>query len=142
MLNDEIDSIFEAFNESVIVHVDTFFLNNKYEIILKKDYFVLLENVAKINASIFDFEKIFVNIAKSAKIRDENKNNTNIVDSIKTYENMNFFFNNQARFDIKNFENIDKVAIVINMHFLLKNLFSNIEFITIFIVFNNVKKLF
>ena len=142
MLNSEVDFIFEAFDESVIVYVNTFFFDDKYKVILKKDYFVLLENVAKINASIFDFEEIFANIAKSAKIRDEDKNNANIVDSIKTHKSISFFFNNQTRFDIKNLENIDEVAIVIDMHFLLKSLFSNIEFITIFIVFDNVKKLF
>ena len=142
MLNNEVDFIFEAFDESVIVYVDTFFFDDKYEMIFKKNHFVLFEDVAKINANIFDFEEVFANIAKNAKIRDESKNNANIVDSIKTYKDMSFFFNDQAKFDIKNFENIDEITIVIDMHFLFKNLFSNIEFITIFVVFDNVKKLF
>ena len=142
MLSNEINFIFKIFDKNVIVHVNIFLFNDKYKVILKKNYFVLFKSVAKINASIFDFKKIFASIAKNAKIRNENKNNTNIVDLIKTHKSINFFLNNQMKFGIKNFENIDEVAIVINMHFLLKNLFSNIEFITIFIVFNNVKKLF
>ena len=142
MLNNEVDFIFETFDENVIVYVDTFFLDDKYEMIFKKNHFVLFESVAEINASIFDFEKIFAIIAKDAKIRNESKNDANIVDSIKIHENMNFFFNDQARFGIKNFENIDEIAIVIDMHFLFKSLFSNIEFITIFVVFDNVRKFF
>ena len=142
MLNDEIDFISETFDESVIVYVDTFLLGDKYEVIFRKDHFVLLENVAKINASIFDFEKVFAGIVKDAKIRDKGKNDANIIDSIRIHENMNFFLNGQARFGIKNFESIDEVTIVINMHFLLKGLFSGIEFITIFVVFDNVRKLF
>ena len=142
MLNDEVDFIFETFDKSVIVHINTFLFNDKYKMILKKNYFVLFEGVAKINASIFDFKKIFANIAKSAKICNENKNNANIVNSIRTYENISFFFNDQTKFGIKDFKNIDKITIVISMHFLFKSLFSSIEFITIFIVFNNVKNFF
>ena len=142
MLNNEIDVILETLNKSVVIHIDAFFLDHKNEIIFEKNHLVLLKNIAKINASVFDFEKIFANISKSTKIRDENKNNANIVDSIKTHKNMNFFFNDQTRLDIKNFQNIDEIAIVINMHFLLESLFLSIEFITIFIVFDYVKKLF
>ena len=119
-----------------------FFFNDKYKMIFKKDYFVLFKNIAKINANIFDFKKIFVNIAKNAKIRNENKNNINIVDSIKIHKNMNSFPNGQTRFDIKNFKNINEITIVIDIYFLFKDLFLNIEFIIIFIVFDNVKKLF
>ena len=116
MLNNEINFIFKTFDKNIIVYINTFFFNDKYEIIFKKNHFVLFKNVAKINANIFDFEKIFVNIAKSAKIHNENKNNTNIVNSIKIHKNINFFFNNQTRFDIKNFKNINKVTIVINIY--------------------------
>ena len=142
MLNNEINVIFETFNENVVIYVDAFFFDHKNEMIFEKNHFVLLKSIAKINASVFDFEKIFANISKNAKIRDENKNNTNIVDSIKTHKDMSFFFNDQTKLDIKNFQNINEIAIVIDMYFLLKNLFLNIEFITIFIVFDYVKKLF
>ena len=142
MLNDEIDVIFETFNESVVIYVDAFFLDHKNEMIFEKNHFVLLKNIAKINASVFDFEKIFADISKSAKIRDENKNDADIVDSIKIHKNMNFFFNDQTKLDIKNFQNINEVTIVIDMHFLLESLFLSIEFITIFIVFDYVRKLF
>ena len=142
MLNDEINFIFKAFDKSVIVHVNTFLFDDKYKMILKKNYFVLFENVAEINASIFDFKRIFAGIAKSVKIRDESKNNADTIDSIRIHENMNFFPNNQTRFGIKDFESIDEVTIVIDIHFLLKGLFPDIEFITIFIVFDNVRKLF
>ena len=142
MLNDEIDAIFEIFNESVVIYVNAFFLDHKNEMIFKKNHFVLFKSIAEVDASVFDFEKIFADIAKGAKIRVKNKNDANIVDSIKIHKNMNSFFNDQAGLDIKNFQNIDEVAIVIDMHFLLKNLFSNIEFITIFVVFGNVRKLF
>ena len=142
LLNDEIDVIFKTFNKSVVIHVNAFFFNHKNEMIIEKNHFVLFKSIAKINANVFDFEKIFVNISKSTKIRDKNKNDVNIIDLEKIHKNMNFFFNDQTKLDIKNFQNIDEVAIVINMHFLFKNLFSNIEFITIFIVFDHIKKLF
>ena len=119
-----------------------FFFDHKNEMIFEKNHLVLLKSIAKINASVFDFKEIFADISKSAKIRDENKNDTDIVDSIKIHKSMSFFFNDQARFDIKNFQNINEVAIVIDMHFLFKSLFSSIEFITIFIVFDYVKKFF
>ena len=142
LLNNKIDFIFEIFDKNIIVYINTFFFDYKYKIVFKKDYFVLFKSVAKINASIFDFKNFFVNIVKNAKIYNENKNNIDIVDSIKIYKSISFFFNNQTRFDIKNFESINEIAIVIDMHFLFKNLFSSIEFITIFIVFDNVKKFF
>ena len=94
----------------------------------------------KIFANILDFELISATFAEFDTIIFEINENAKFLDSILTYENMNSFFNNESVFYILDLFRIDKILIIIDIHFVNEILFSNIQMIFVVVIFEDVRK--
>ena len=137
-----IDVAFQTINQKFVVHFELIFFLTKKMKIFNKNFIILFKNIVKINNDVFLFVRIFTTISKFFEIFFDVHQNANIVFSILIHEIVSFFFDDQTKFDVNDFDNVDKISIVIRVHTMNEILFSKIQLISIFFIFFNVEKLF
>jgi hypothetical protein len=72
------------------------------------------------------FVRIVANTIKSKTLIDEENLSVKIFNSIRIHEIVSLFLDDESIFRINNFEFVEKITIIINMHLLNETLFSEI----------------
>jgi hypothetical protein len=86
------------------------------------------------------FVRIIVDTTKSKTLIDEENQNAKIVNSIRIHKIVSLFLDDQSIFRVSNFEFVEKVTIIIDMHSLNETLFSEIQSSFILIVLRDIEK--
>ena len=140
LLGGEVNSQAQTFDESAVIHVDACLFSHEEQEIFRKGHLILSEGVAKIYTGVFGFKGISASVAEALKIQTKNENTTDIVNSIGAYKSMSSFPNNKTGLGIDNLINVDKVTVVINMHFLQESLLLRVQLVSFLFIFINIRE--
>jgi hypothetical protein len=129
-------------NQWCVFHFESILLLKEQIIVFLETRTFLFKCFSKLFSSILLFVQDVADTMKSEALIDEEDKNAKIVNSIKIYEIVNFFLDDQSIFRISNFEFVEEITIMINMHSLNETLFSEIQSSFVLIVFRDIEKFF
>jgi hypothetical protein len=109
-------------------------------IVFLETHIFLFKFFSKIFSSILLFVRIIADTTKSEALINEENKNAKIVNSIRIHEIVSLFLDDQSIFRINNFEFVEEITIIIDMHLLNETLFSEIQSSFVLIVFRNIEK--
>jgi hypothetical protein len=127
-------------NQWCVFHLESILLLREQIIVFLEIHTFLFKCFSKIFLNILLFLRVVADTTKSeASINEEDKN-AKIVNSIRIHEIVSLFLDDQSIFRISNFEFVEEITIMIDMHSLNENLFSEIQSSFVLIVLRDIEK--
>jgi hypothetical protein len=139
-LSEIVDVCLHDINQECILYLESILLLREQIIVFLKTHTFLFKCFSKIFSKILLFVRVVADTTKSEALIDEEDQNAKIVNSIRIHEIVSLFLDDQSIFRINNFEFVEEITIMIDMHSLNETLFSEIQSSFILLVLRDIEK--